>query len=216
VSVRVVLVDDTELVREGLRMVLEVEPGIEIVGEAADGASGIEEARRLRPDVVLTDVRMPDVDGIEATRAIVALDGPPVRVLMLTTFDLGEYMLEAVRAGVSGFTLKDTPPDELIAGVFAVARGDGLIAAEETVRVIEHVTRMLPAAPPPPGLDELSPREREVLELVARGRSDAEIATELGAADVAPAVASMLAKLGVRERVQAVLLAHEARLAAPR
>jgi DNA-binding NarL/FixJ family response regulator len=215
-SVRVVLVDDTELVREGLRMVLEAEPGLEVVGEAGDGATGIAEVSRLRPDVVLMDVRMPDVDGIEATRAIVALDGPPVRVLMLTTFDLGEYMLEAVRAGVSGFALKDTPPDDLIAGVFAIARGDALIAGEETVRVIEHVTRSLPAAPPPPGLDELSPREREVLELLARGRSDAEIAAALGEEDASPAVASALEKLGVRDRVHAVLLAHEARLAAPR
>jgi DNA-binding NarL/FixJ family response regulator len=215
-TVRLVLVDDTELVREGLRMVLEAEPGLEVVGEAGDGATGIAEVRRLRPDVVLTDVRMPDVDGIEATRAIVALDGPPVRVLMLTTFDLGEYMLEAVRAGASGFALKDTPPDELIDGVFAIAHGDALIAADETVRVIEHVTRSLPTAPPPPGLDELSPHEREVLELVARGRSDAEIAAELGVEDVAPAVASVLEKLGVRDRVHAVLLAHEARLFARR
>jgi DNA-binding NarL/FixJ family response regulator len=126
-GVRVLIVDDSELVREGFRMVLDADPGIEVVGEAADGLTGVAEADRLRPDVVLMDVRMPQLDGIEATRRIVALDGAPVRVLMLTTFDQNEYLSVAVRAGVTGFILKDTPPDELVAGIAAVARGETLI-----------------------------------------------------------------------------------------
>jgi DNA-binding NarL/FixJ family response regulator len=209
VTVRVLLVDDSDLVREGLRMVLDAEPEIDVVGEAVDGEAGVAAADRLRPDVVLTDVRMPRLDGIEATRRIVALDGPPVRVLMLTTFDLGEYLIEAIRAGVSGFALKDTPPDELLAGIGAIARGDALIAPEETVQLIASVTRSLPPSPPPGGLDE---RELALLGLVARGRSDAEIEAELGAGG--PDVAALLGRLGVRDRVHAVLLAHEARLAA--
>ena len=203
-SVRVLIVDDFELVREGIRMGLEMEPGVEIVGEAGDGLTAVAEAERLRPDVVLMDVRMPEMDGIEATRRIVALDGP--RVLLLSTFDLEEYLLEALHAGVSGITLKDTAPDELAAGILAVARGDALVDPETTVRLIAGVTRVRPASEPPAAVAGLSERERELLELVARGRSDAEI----GAVD--GAVAGLLAKLGVRDRIHAVLLAHQARV----
>jgi DNA-binding NarL/FixJ family response regulator len=200
VSVRVLIVDDNELVRDGLRMVLDPAPDIEVVGEAGDGATGVAEATRLRPDVVLMDVRMPDLDGIEATRRIVALAGSPVRVLMLTTFDLGEYLLEALDAGVSGFTLKDTPPDDLVADVLAVARNDALVEAETTVRLIDRATRHRPA----PSLDGLTASERELLDLVAAGRSDAEIGPDAG-----ERVAGLLAKLGVRDRVHAVLAAHQ-------
>ena len=198
-SVRVLIVDDNELVRDGLRMVLDPTPGIAVVGEAGDGVTGVAEAARLRPDVVLMDVRMPDLDGIEATRRIVALDGAPVRVLMLTTFDLAEYLLEALDAGVSGFTLKDTPPDDLVAGVLAVARNDALVEPETTVRLIGRAARHRPAAP----LDALSAPERELLDLVAAGRSDAEIGPDAG-----ERVSALLAKLGVRDRVHAVLAAR--------
>jgi DNA-binding NarL/FixJ family response regulator len=195
-------------------MVLEPTPGIEVVGEAGDGAAGVAEATRLRPDVVLMDVRMPDVDGIEATRRIIALGGPPVRVLMLTTFDLSDYLLEAVRAGVSGFTVKDTPPDDLVAGVLAIARDDALIAPATTVELIESVTRSHPP-PVPPGVGELLPPELAVLELIARGLSNAEIATDLGESEatVAARVAHILATLRVRDRIHAVVAAHAAGVA---
>jgi DNA-binding NarL/FixJ family response regulator len=215
VSVRVLLVDDSELVREGLRMALDPAPGVEVVGEAGDGAAGVAEAKRLRPDVVLTDVRMPVLDGIEATRRIVALDGPPVHVLMLTTFDLGEFLFEALDAGVGGFALKDTPPDELVAGILAVARGDALVDPATTLPLIQRVTRSHPPASPPAGIDELTPQEREVLELIAGGLSNAEIAPRLGVGEetLEPQVARVLAKLGVRDRVHAVVVAYESRLA---
>jgi DNA-binding NarL/FixJ family response regulator len=202
-SVRVLLVDDAAFVREGFRMVLDPEPGIEVVGEASDGVAGVAEAERLRPDVVLMDVRMPALDGIEATRRIVALDGPPVRVLMLTTFDLGEYLLEALDAGVSGFALKDTPPEELLAGILAVARDDALVDPETTVRLIGRSARNGPDI-------DLAPPQRAVLDLVAAGLSDAEIAARLGfdAAAVGEQVAALRDKLGVRDRVHAVLAAH--------
>jgi DNA-binding NarL/FixJ family response regulator len=206
--VRVLLVDDAAFVREGFRMVLDPEPGIEVVGEAADGLTGVAEAERLRPDVVLMDVRMPALDGIEATRRIVALDGPPVRVLMLTTFDLGEYLLEALDAGVSGFALKDTPPEELLAGILAVARNDALVDPETMVRLIGRSARNHPS----PALADLSPPEREVLDLVAAGLSDAEIAPRLNldAAAVGEHVQGVLAKLGARDRIHAVLAAPRA------
>ena len=205
-SVRVLLVDDFQLVREGLRMALETVDGVEIVGEAGDGAQGVAEAERLRPDVVLMDVRMPEVDGIEATRRIVALDGPPIRVLLLSTFDLEEYLYEAVRAGVGGITLKDTPPDELAAGIEALARGDALVDAETTVRLIASVTRSFPPVEPSDGLAALGAEERELLAAIARGESDADIGVSTAE------VAALLAKLGVRERIRAVMLAHEARM----
>ena len=208
-SVRVLLVDDFELVRAGLRMALETMPGLEIVGEAADGAAGAAEAERLRPDVVLMDVRMPELDGIGATRRIAALDGPLVRVLLLSTFDLEEYLVEGVRAGISGITLKDTPPDELAEGIHALARGDALVDPETTVRLIAAVTRTQAAPVTAPALDGLTERERAVLAQIARGRSDAEI----DGADAGTEVAGVLSKLGARDRIQAVLLAHEARVA---
>jgi DNA-binding NarL/FixJ family response regulator len=206
-SVRVLLVDDFQLVREGLRMALETVDGVEIVGEAGDGAQGVAEAERLRPDVVLMDVRMPELDGIEATRRIVALDGPPVRVLLLSTFDLEEYLYEAVRAGVGGITLKDTPPDELAAGIEALARGDALVDPETTVRLIASVTRSFPPVEPSDGLAALDADERALLAAIARGGSDAEIGAS------GEQVAALLAKLGARERIRAVMLAHEARMA---
>jgi DNA-binding NarL/FixJ family response regulator len=205
-SVRVLLVDDFQLVRDGLRMALETVDGVEIVGEAGDGAQGVAEAERLRPDVVLMDVRMPELDGIEATRRIVALDWPPIRVLLLSTFDLEEYLYEAVRAGVDGITLKDTPPDELAAGIEALARGDALVDPETTVRLIASVTRSFPPVEPSDGLAALGTEERKLLAAIARGGSDAEIGAS------ADEVAALLAKLGVRERIQAVMLAHEARV----
>jgi DNA-binding NarL/FixJ family response regulator len=201
VTVRVLLVDDSELVREGLRMTLDPAPGIEVVGEASDGAAGVAEADRLRPDVVLMDVRMPEVDGIEATHQIVALDGRPIRVLMLTTFDLDEYLLEALAAGVSGFTLKDTPPDDLIAGIFAVARDDALVDPDGIVPLLTRIGRNRPRLAPAP--------ESTVLELLGAGLSDAEIAERLGtsAAAVADEVARLLRELGVRDRLHAVVAA---------
>jgi DNA-binding NarL/FixJ family response regulator len=205
VTIRVLIVDDNELVRDGLRMALDPAPELEIVGEAGDGAAGVADARRLRPDVVLMDVRMPVLDGIQATREIVALDDPPVRVLMLTTFDLGDYLVEALQAGVSGFTVKDTPPDELVAGIAAVARDDALVEPATTVRLIQRAARR--AAPMPA---ELTADEEELLELIASGLANAEIAPRLGVSEAALAetVPALLAKLGVRDRVHAVLLAH--------
>jgi DNA-binding NarL/FixJ family response regulator len=208
-SIRVLLVDDFELVRDGLRMVLDPAPDIEVVGEAGDGLAAVAEAERLRPDVVLTDVRMPGLDGLEATRRMVDLDGPPIRVVMLTTFDLEEYLLEAVRAGVSGFTLKDAPADELLDGIRALADGTGLIAPDRTTQLIEQMTRSRPPSPPPEGLTDT---DRELLGLLARGYSNASIEREHGGA-VADDVAALLTKLGVRDRLQAVVLAYECRLA---
>jgi DNA-binding NarL/FixJ family response regulator len=202
-TVRVLLVDDAAFVREGFRMVLEPEPGIEVVGEAADGLAGVAAAERLRPDVVLMDVRMPALDGIEATRRIVALDGPPARVLMLTTFDLSEYLLEALDAGVSGFALKDTPPEELVAGVLAIARDDALVDPETMVRLIRRSPRPRPPSPP------LGPEQRALLDLVAEGLPDAAIGERLGLdrAAVAARYADLRAALGVRDRIHAVLMA---------
>ena len=215
--IRVVLVDDQALVRTGLRMVLEAEPDIEVVGEAADGLRAVE-AARLRPDLVLMDIRMPNLDGIEATRR---LAGPgvadPVRVLILTTYDLDEYVFAALRAGAWGFLLNHTSPEGLVEAVRTVASGDGLIAPEVTRRLIAEFARA-PAAPaPPPELDRPTDREREVLELVARGRSNAEIARDLvvGPATVKTHVGRVLTKLGLRDRVEAVIWAYEAGLVQP-
>jgi DNA-binding NarL/FixJ family response regulator len=214
--IRVLIADDHALVRAGFRMILDAAPEIEVAGEASDGGSAVEEARRLRPDVVLMDVRMPGLDGIEATRRIVALDGKPVRVLMLTTFDLQEYVFNALRAGASGFLLKDVPPAELIMGISVAARGDALLAPSITKRLIEDYALRAPAAPPP-GLDELTARELEVLKLLARGLSNAEIARALIVSEttVKTHVAHVLMKLGLRDRVQAVVLAYECGVAVP-
>jgi DNA-binding NarL/FixJ family response regulator len=211
-SVRVLLADDQALVRGGFRLILE-KPGIEVVGEAQDGAEAVALARRLRPDVVLMDVRMPRLDGIEATRQIVA--GPAdARVLILTTFDLDEYVFAALRAGASGFVLKDVRPPQLIEAVHVVARGDALLAPTVTRRLLDRFATVLPAGPGerlPGELGELTERELDVLRLVAQGLSNAELAERLvlTEATVKSHVSSVLRKLGLRDRVQAVVLAYE-------
>jgi DNA-binding NarL/FixJ family response regulator len=217
VSITVLLADDQALVRAGFRMILEAQPDIEIVGEAGNGAEAVEQARRLRPDVVLMDIRMPDVDGLEATRRLLdgSADGP--RVLILTTFDLDEYIYEALRAGASGFLLKDTPPEELVAAIRVVAAGDALLAPSVTRRVIEEFTRRPARQAEPQGVDELTARELEVLRLLARGLSNAEIASRLFVSDttVKTHVARVLMKLRLRDRVQAVVFAYESGLVQP-
>ena len=215
---RVLIADDQALVRAGFRAILEAQPGLVVVGEAGDGLAAIDLARRRRPDAVLMDIRMPGIDGLEATRRIVAEAGEhPVAVLMLTTFDLNEYVYDALRAGASGFLLKDVPPEELIAAVRIVAAGDALIAPAITKRLIEQFARSAPASAPPAAIGELTAREREVLGLVARGLSNAEIAAELVLSDatVKTHVKRVLAKLGLRDRVQAVVLAYETGLVTP-
>ena len=218
-SVRVLLVDDQALIRAGFRMILDAEDGLEVVGECADGAQAVDSARRLKPDVVLMDIRMPEMDGIEATRRIVTGDGePPMRVLMLTTFDLDEYVYDALRAGASGFLLKDVPADQLVEGIRVVARGDALLAPSVTRRLITEFSRTPRAQRElPTELDDLTPRELEVFKLIARGMSNAEIAAELVVSEttVKTHVARVLMKLGVRDRVQAVVLAYESGLVAP-
>jgi DNA-binding NarL/FixJ family response regulator len=219
VSLGVLIVDDQALVRAGFRMILEAEQDIEVVGEAADGREAVAEARRLRPDVVLMDVRMPDVDGIEATRRLVGDDGTDAKVVMLTTFDMDEYVYDALRAGASGFLLKDVPPEQLVAGIRAVASGDALLAPSVTRRVIEEFVRRPPDSvrTAPPELAELTARELEVLELIARGLSNGEIAKELfvSATTVKTHVAHVLMKLKLRDRVQAVVFAYESGLVLP-
>jgi DNA-binding NarL/FixJ family response regulator len=216
-STRVFIADDQALVRAGFRRLLEMAPGIEVVGEAGDGQEAVDQARRLRPNLVLMDIRMPRLDGIEATRRLVS-DGDGMRVLILTTFGLDNYVYDALRAGASGFMLKDAPPEELLAAVEVVARGDGLIAPAVTRSVIEEFVRRSPApAPPSPVLDELTSREREVLELLARGLTNAEIADRLvvSGGTVKTHVAHVLSKLGLRDRIQAVILAYECGLVTP-
>jgi len=213
--IRVLLADDQALVRAGFRMILKAEPGLEVAGEAGDGSEAVLLARELGPDVVLMDVRMPVMDGIEATHRIVDGEGAP-RVLVLTTFDLDEYVYEALRAGASGFLLKDAPEEQLIAGIRIVADGGSLFAPTVTRRLIERFAGSRPASPPP-GLDELTPRELEVLQLVARGLSNAEIAGTLVVSEhtVKTHVARILMKLDLRDRVQAVVLAYEAGVVRP-
>jgi len=218
-SLTVLIVDDQALVRAGFRMILDAEEDIDVAGEAANGREAVEEARRLRPDVVLMDVRMPEVDGIEATRRLLADDGAGPKVVMLTTFDMDEYVYDALRAGASGFLLKDVPPEQLVAGIRAVAAGDALLAPSVTRRVIEEFVRRRPSSMQtlPPELVELTARELEVLKLIARGLSNAEIAKELFVSEttVKTHVAHVLTKLNVRDRVQAVVLAYETGLATP-
>jgi DNA-binding NarL/FixJ family response regulator len=219
VSVGVLIVDDQALVRAGFRMILEAEPDIEVVGEAADGGEAVAEARRLRPDVVLMDVRMPDVDGIESTRRLLGDDGSDAKVVMLTTFDMDEYVYDALRVGASGFLLKDVPPERLVAGIHAVASGDALLAPSVTRRMIEEFIRRPPDSVriAPPELAELTARELEVLKLIARGHANAEIATELFVSEttVKTHVAHVLRKLRLRDRVQAVVFAYESGLVLP-
>jgi DNA-binding NarL/FixJ family response regulator len=218
-SVRVLLVDDQALIRAGFRMILEAEEDIEVVGECADGTQAIDSVARFNPDVVLMDIRMPEMDGIEATRRIVETNGESaVRVLMLTTFDLDEYVYDALRAGASGFLLKDVPADQLIAGIHLVARGDALLAPSVTRRLIVEFSRSGGRREAPPAaIEELTPRELEVFRLLARGMSNAEVAAELVVSEttVKTHVARVLMKLGVRDRVQAVVLAYESGLVAP-
>jgi len=216
--IAVLIADDQALVRAGFRAILEAQPGIVVAGEAADGIDAIDLARRRRPDVILMDIQMPGLDGLEATRRILERsDERPAAVLMLTTFDLNEYVYDALRAGASGFLLKDVPPEQLIAAVRIVAAGDALIAPAITKRLIAQFARSAPPSVPPAGIDDLTAREREVLGLVARGLANAEIATELFLSDatVKTHVKRVLAKLGLRDRVQAVVLAYEAGIATP-
>jgi DNA-binding NarL/FixJ family response regulator len=219
VSVRVLLADDQALVRAGFRMVLEAEPYMEVVGEAADGRQAVQATRRLHPDVVLMDIRMPVMDGIDATRELCGPDAATLaNVLILTTYPLDEYVFAALRAGACGFLLKHTSPEGLVEAVRIVAAGDGLIAPSVTRRLIAEFARTPAAsAGPPKELDQLTSRERDVLELVARGRSNAEIAEELvvGATTVKTHVGHVLTKLGLRDRVQAVIYAYEAGLVTP-
>src|SRR3954462_11010698 len=235
-SIRVLLVDDQALVRAGFRMILDAEEDIEVIGEAADGAQAVSSAARFNPDVILMDVRMPHMDGIEATRKIVSADGDGAgaagsedadpaldrpRVLMLTTFELDEYVYESLRAGASGFLLKDVPADQLVAGIRVVAEGEALLAPSVTKRLISDFSAARAAKameePPPAGLDELTTREMEVFKLIARGMSNSEIASELVVSEttVKTHVARILMKLGLRDRVQAVVLAYESGLVQP-
>ena len=211
--VRVLVADDQAMVRAGFRMLLSREEDIEVVGEAANGAAAVREAERLRPSVVLMDIRMPELDGLEATRRILAGD-PQARVLVLTTFDLDEYVYEALRAGASGFVLKDDPPESLLAAIRVVAAGEALLSPTVTRRVISRFAR-LPSPSPVPALTGLTAREREVLRLVARGLSNAEIARELVISEgtVKTHVTHVLTKLDLRDRVQAVVLAYRSGLA---
>ncbi len=216
-STRVLIADDQALVRAGFRKLLESSPDVEVVGEAADGREAVDQARRLLPTVVLMDIRMPRLDGIEATRRLTS-GGDAARVLILTTFGLDDYVYDALRAGASGFMLKDAPPEELLAAIEVVARGDALIAPAVTRSVIEEFVRRSPApSPPAPVLDELTAREREVLALLARGLSNAEIAERLVVSDgtVKTHVAHVFSKLGLRDRVQAVILAYESGVITP-
>jgi len=220
-TISVLVVDDEELVRTGLRLILDVEDDLEVVGTAADGAQAVAEAARLQPDVVLMDIRMPVLDGLAATRRLLSDPGAPApKVLVLTTFDLDEHVYDALSAGASGFLLKDAPAAQLVHAVRVVARGEALLAPSVTRRLIEAFTR--PGAgpagggrPAPPGVTDLTARESEVLALLAEGLSNAEIAARLyvGEATVKTHVARVLTKLGVRDRVQAVVLAHRHGLA---
>jgi DNA-binding NarL/FixJ family response regulator len=218
-QVRVLLVDDQELVRAGFRIILESEPGIEIVGEARTGLEAIERAAELCPDVICMDVQMPGLDGLAATREIVADPQLCSRVLILTTFDRDDYLFEALSAGASGFLLKNASPEELVEAVQVVARGDAMLAPDVTRRVIQRFANAPERAPAEEhrGIAELTEREREVLAHLARGWSNAEIAAELfvGEATVKTHVSKILMKLGVRDRIQAVVFAYEHGIAVP-
>ncbi len=213
---RVLIADDQELVRTGFRVVLDAEQDLEVVGEAADGLAAIDAVNSLHPDVVLMDIRMPNLDGIEATRRIAACDGSP-RVLILTTFDLDDYVYEALRAGASGFLLKDARAEELCNAVRTVAAGEALLSPSITRRLIESYTRRPPPQDQPAALAELTPRELEVLKLIARGLSNADIARQLvvGDATVKTHIARIFSKLDLHDRAQAVVLAYESGLVQP-
>ena len=210
--IRVLVVDDQALVRAGFRMILEAEVDLVVAGEAANGEDAVRQVEACAPDVVLMDVRMPGVDGIEATRRILARSDSGVRVIMLTTFDMDEYVYDALRAGASGFLLKDVPPEQLVDGIRAVVSGEALLSPSVTRRLIEvYLDRPAPAPAPTPMIDALTPREREILVLLARGRSNAEIAEQLVVSEttVKTHVTRVLMKLGLRDRVQAAIYAYE-------
>jgi DNA-binding NarL/FixJ family response regulator len=216
-SVDVLIADDQALVRTGFRMILETDPEIRVVAEVGDGMQAVDSSKRTRPDIVLMDIRMPVMDGLEATRQLLASEAPP-RVLMLTTFDLDEYVFDALVAGASGFLLKDVAPEHLLAAIHTIARGDSLLAPSITRRLIEaYVRDHPPAATPPPGLDELTAREREILVQIARGLSNAEIAEQLVVSPltIKTHVARVLDKLNLRDRIQAVVLAYETGIVRP-
>jgi DNA-binding NarL/FixJ family response regulator len=213
----VLIADDQALVRVGLRKILESEPETSVVGEASAGEEAVVQAERLAPDVVLMDIRMPLMDGIEATRRIVRARAE-TRVLILTTFGLDGYVYDALRAGASGFMLKDAPPEEIVAAVRIVASGDALLAPAVTRAVVEEFARQRPAPPPPPrAVDDLTPREREVLDLIVRGLSNPEICARLVITEATAKthVARILQKLGLRDRVQVVIYAYESGLMSP-
>lgn len=215
--IRVLIADDQALVRGGFRLILETQEDIEVVGEAANGREAVEQARALRPDVVLMDVRMPGTDGLQATRLLLTDPDPP-RVLMLTTFDLDEYVYDALRAGASGFLLKDVRPEQLADAVRVVATGETLLAPAITRRLVEqYLRRPPPGTSTPPGLAALTERELDVLQLIARGRSNAEIARSLFVSEttVKTHITHVFAKLGLRDRAQAVVLAYESGLVEP-
>ncbi len=208
-TIRVLVADDQSMVRAGFRMLLSGQEDIEVVAEASNGLEAVEKAARFQPNVILMDIRMPELDGLEATRRILASDDT-ARILVLTTFDLDEYVYEALRAGASGFVLKDDPPEQLLDAIRIVARGDALLSPAITRRVIERFSR-IPLPAPPKELDELSARERDVLRLMARGLSNAEIGAELYISEttVKTHVTHILQKLDLRDRVQAVVLAYQ-------
>ena len=215
-TIRVVIADDQALVRTGFRAIVSHEPDLDVVGEAGDGYAAVEQARLHRPDVVLMDIRMPGMDGLEATR-LLATDGSTTRVLILTTFDMDEYVFTALRAGASGFLLKDAPADQLLTAIRVIAAGDALIAPSVTRRLIAEFAHQPAPTDRPEQLESLTPRERDVLRLLARGMSNAEIAAALflGDATIKTHVSRILAKLGLRDRVQAVVLAYESGLTRP-
>lgn len=216
--IRVMLVDDQQMVRAGFRMILDAEPGITVVGEATDGIEAVEMVERAQPDVILMDVRMPRMDGIQACAEICGSTTSTARVMMLTTFDLDDYVHAALRAGASGFMLKDAPAEQLIDGIHVIANGDALLAPSVTQTLIDEIARRPVGQPDAyPGIDELTERELDVIKLVARGLNNSEIAAELflGEATIKTHVGRILTKLGARSRVQAVIAAYESGLVAP-
>lgn len=214
--IKVMVVDDQALMRTGFRMILETADGIDVVAEAENGFEALAEADRSEPNVVLMDIRMPELDGVEATRRLVERH-PDARILILTTFDLDEYVYAAIRAGATGFLLKDTPPEQLIEAVRVVAAGEALLGPSVTTRLVEEFARSAPPVAKAPGLDDLTDREREVLVAMARGMSNAEIAATLfvGETTVKTHVGRVLMKLGLRDRVQAVVAAYESGVVRP-
>jgi DNA-binding NarL/FixJ family response regulator len=210
-TIKVLIADDQALVRAGFKMILETDPEVRVVAEADDGAGAVEAALRTRPDIALMDIRMPGMDGLEATRRIMAAPSPP-RVLILTTFDHDEYVFDALAAGASGFLLKDVAPEQLLAGIRIIAQGDSLLSPSVTRRLIESFVRDgRQSREPPPVLEELTPRELEILQLVARGLSNTEIAEQLvvSSTTIKTHVARVLMKLALRDRIQAVVFAYE-------